>query len=59
MRIVEGTAKIAASPAGATDIDQAWPIWSGIVPLRLSAAAPVPAAGAENIAAPALPPWLV
>jgi hypothetical protein len=43
----------------ATDGDLAWPVWSGIVPLALRAAAPVPAPGQPACAAPALAPWLV
>jgi nitroimidazol reductase NimA-like FMN-containing flavoprotein (pyridoxamine 5'-phosphate oxidase superfamily) len=58
MCIAEGTAKIAASPPGATDADQSWSVWDGIVPLRQRAAAPVPMVGAENLAAPALQSWL-
>ena len=58
MRIAEGAAKIAESPPSATDIDRSWPVWAGIVPLQLRAAAPMPAEGQAACAAPALPTWL-
>jgi hypothetical protein len=59
MRIEGGAAKIAAAMPRATDGDLAWPVWSGVVPLALRAAAPVPAPGQPVCAAPALAPWLV
>jgi nitroimidazol reductase NimA-like FMN-containing flavoprotein (pyridoxamine 5'-phosphate oxidase superfamily) len=58
VRISEGTAKIAAAPPSKTDIDQAWQVWSGIVPVNLRSAAPIPAPDAAGLPAPALPPWL-
>lgn len=58
LRIDEGGAKIAAAPPGATPADAAWPVWAGSVPLRLRAAAPVPADGSAALAGPALPGWL-
>lgn len=58
LRIDEGGAKIAASPPHATDIDRAWPVWAGIVPLQMRAAAPIPANGSAAFAAPVLPSWL-
>lgn len=58
LRIDEGSAKIAVSPPRATEADGVWPVWTGIVPLQLRAAAPVPADGSAAFAAPALPSWL-
>lgn len=58
MRIAEGTAKIAASPPRAKDIDRAWPVWAGTVPLQLRAAARISADSTEAFAAPVLPSWL-
>lgn len=58
IRIDEGTAKIAVSPPRMTDADRAWPVWSGTVPVRLRAAAPIPADDPAAFAAPVLPPWL-
>lgn len=58
LRIDEGSAKIAVSPPRATDTDRAWPVWTGIVPVQLRAAAPIPADDSVAFAAPALPPWL-
>lgn len=59
MRIGEGAAKIAVSPPGTTDIDRAWQVWSGIVPLSLRASAPIQTSDATGLLAPMLPPWLV
>ncbi len=58
LRIEEGAAKIAAAPPRATAADETWPVWSGIVPLGLRAAAPIPASDAAALAGPALPSWL-
>lgn len=58
IRIVEGTAKIADSQSRATNIDLDWPVWAGIVPLQLRAAAPIPADDSAAFAAPLLPSWI-
>jgi nitroimidazol reductase NimA-like FMN-containing flavoprotein (pyridoxamine 5'-phosphate oxidase superfamily) len=58
MRIVEGAAKIAVAPPGMTRIDHAWPVWTGVVPVSLRAAAPIPTPDTAALAGPALPPWL-
>jgi uncharacterized protein len=50
--LTEASAKVRDTGVKDNPADMAWPIWAGVVPLRLAAGAPVADAGCEEMAPP-------
>lgn len=41
--VAESSAKTRSGPPNDDEADKAWPVWAGVIPLRVEALAPVPA----------------